>query len=569
MKLTKRDLGVLVFAASLVVFFFAIISLVSTDMKADTPETRAAGDYQGPVTCQELPGCHSDQYSSWITSPHASAWDTLNTSAEKKDWCETCHTTGANKPEHNGFDPATDEPEYLKNVTCESCHGPDPMSLSDSSDAVDYGPSLCGTCHTSEIANTTRTYHPYYDEWVNSKHAISLTAAGGIVATDPDCQGCHVAQIAIAETIEGGTAQLPVTDPQPITCAVCHDPHGSPYQSQLRLDPADLCATCHSGTTVPGEEIRHPQSSMREGTSGIKPTDVPKKDFMADVLCADCHLYSSGPPQNITGHSFSFKPEACADCHNGNPRTFDLSVDQALTAVNAYQSSTSTLRGQVAFDLGIAYSMIENATRYGFDLTTIDLAMDNYEDANYSYGFVTADKSQGAHNPQYAMALLNFASDRIDMVKNALQPGLVTGVIKDSDDDTVSGVVVRRSGKDLAISGADGSYSFEYASGTYDFDLVKDGEHVGTVSGVSIVGGSTTNAGESVISFSEPIDWTLPLLVVIIVLAILLVLLFVRSAGKKEERDEPSEEPEDEKESPVTDEDRVDESLVEKEPEMK
>ncbi len=544
---------------------FLVFVLVVLGLAGAEEGTRAPGDYQGPVACQD---CHSDQYSSWILSPHASAWNTLNTSGEKKEWCESCHTTGANDTAHNGFDPATDQPEYLKNVTCESCHGPDPMAP-DSSDAVDYGPAVCGTCHTSEIANTTRTYHPYYDEWVNSKHAISLTAAGGIVATDPDCQGCHVAQIAITETIEGGAAERPVTDPQPITCAVCHDPHGSPYQSQLRLDPADLCATCHSGTTVPGEEIRHPQSSMREGTSGIKPTDVPKKDFMADVICADCHLYSSGPPQNITGHSFSFKPEACADCHTDNPRTFDLSIDQAQTAVNAYQSSTSTLRDQVAFDLAIAHSMIENATRYGFDLATIDLAMDNYEDANYSYGFVTADKSLGAHNPQYAMALMNFASDRIDMIKDALQPGGVIGVVKDSDGDTVSGVIVRRGGKDLAISDAVGTYSFEYASGTYNFDLVKDGEHVGTVSGVAIVGGSITNAGESVISFTEPFDWTLPLLAVIILLVILLVVLFMRSAGKKEESEGSTEESGDEIEPPATDDEGVDESQDEKESEMK
>ena len=290
---------------------------------------------------------------------------------------------------------------------------------------------------------------------------------------------------------------------------------------------------------------------------------------MADVMCADCHLYSSGPPQNITGHSFSFKPEACADCHTGNPRTFDLSVDQAQTAVNAYQSGTSILRDQVAFDLAIANSMIENATRYGFDLATIDLAIENYADANYSYSFVTADKSMGAHNPQYAMDLLNFASDRIDLIKETLQPGQITGTIKDSDGNTVSGVIVRRSGKDLAISAADGSYSFEYASGTYDFDLVKDGEHVGTVSGVSIEGGYTTDAGESVISFSEPFDWTLPLLAVIILLVVLLMVILLRLAGKKEESEKPSEELEDEIGTQATDEENVDEPQAEKEPEMK
>jgi hypothetical protein len=249
--------------------------------------------------------------------------------------------------------------------------------------------------------------------------------------------------------------------------------------------------------------------------------------------------------------------------------TFDLSVDQAQTAVNAYQSSTSALRDQVAFDLGIAYSMIENATRFGVDLAIIDQAMEYYDDANYSYSFVTADKSQGAHNPQYAMDLLNFASDLITMIKDDLQPGLVIGVIKDSDDNTVSGVIVRRSGKDLAISGADGSYSFEYASGTHDFDLVKDGEHVGIVSGVTVVGGSTTNAGESIISFSEPFDWTLPLLAVIIILMVLLVILFLRLGGKKEESEEHPEVHGDGPEPPAVSEENVEESRDEKESEMK
>ncbi|MEE9115915.1 MAG: multiheme c-type cytochrome, partial [Thermoplasmata archaeon] len=104
---TKRNrIFKILLLSAVFVFIVVLMSFATSDLSADSHGTRAPGDYQGPVTCQD---CHSDQYSSWITSPHASAWNTLNTSGEKKEWCESCHTTGANDTAHNGFDPATDQ----------------------------------------------------------------------------------------------------------------------------------------------------------------------------------------------------------------------------------------------------------------------------------------------------------------------------------------------------------------------------------------------------------------------------------------------------------------------------
>jgi hypothetical protein len=284
---------------------------------------------------------------------------------------------------------------------------------------------------------------------------------------------------------------------------------------------------------------------MREGTSGIDTSLVPQKEFMKDVLCADCHLYSTGPPQNVTGHSFTFKPEACADCHTGNPRTFDLTADLAQTFVNAYKDSTFNLREEVGDNLIFTQLMIENATQYGFEIATIDLARDFYEDANYSYNFVTADKSMGAHNPQYAVALLEFAIDRTNSAMVMLRPGHVTGSLVDADGNAATGIVVRRGGLDLAITGTEGTFSFDYASGTYDFSLVKDGELVGTIKSLTIEGGLTADAGENEVSFSTPTDWSLPLLVIVIVLVIIVLLLAFKPFGRKGEQEEkPSEEPE-------------------------
>jgi hypothetical protein len=285
---------------------------------------------------------------------------------------------------------------------------------------------------------------------------------------------------------------------------------------------------------------------MREGTSGIDASLVPQKVFMDNIVCSDCHLYSTGPPQNLTGHSFSFKEEACAACHTNNPLTIDLSVDEAGASVRAVQTETQTLQTQVITDLANANSMIDNATKYGFDIATIDLAEDYYEEASYSLDFVIADKSQGAHNPLYAWALLNFAADRSSLIKSMLLPGTVTGEAVDSDGKGVAGVIVRRGGLDLAISGADGDFTFEYASGTYDFSLVKDGELVGTIENLTIEGGLTVSAGENEISFSTPFDWSIPLLAIIAMLVIVVAFLAFKQFGGKQKEEESSEEQEEE-----------------------
>jgi predicted CXXCH cytochrome family protein len=403
------------------------------------------------------------------------------------------------------------------------------MTAPDPSDRVDLDASLCGSCHRSaEFGAQEKTYHPYYDEWQNSSHALSLTAAGGQVATDPDCQGCHVAQVIIEETFEGGSVTRPVQDPQPIVCAVCHDPHGSTNENQLRKPKNELCNTCHTvGTTLPGEVIRHPQSSMRTGVSGVDPSDVPKLEFMRDVECSDCHMYSTGPPQNITGHSFEPKAEACVACHAVDPRTFPLTLDQASSAIDAWQSPTIDMLLSVSNNIGKAEVSIENAHLYHFSNSVLASAQEKFDDANYSMNFVKSDRSYGAHNPPYALALLTFANESALEIIEMLTPGTVVGTVLDENGDPLRGAALRISNTDVAVTDSNGSFTFDFASGTYALQVIRDGSNVATVENVQVSGGETTDLQQiSTSAVDQGVDLLIIAIIIIIILAVVFVIVY-------------------------------------------
>jgi hypothetical protein len=79
--------------------------------------------YVGSETCKD---CHAAAYKVWEESPHAHAYDTLINARKPAHRqfdgeCIVCHTVGFGYK--SGFTNATDTP-YLKDVGCESCHGP-------------------------------------------------------------------------------------------------------------------------------------------------------------------------------------------------------------------------------------------------------------------------------------------------------------------------------------------------------------------------------------------------------------------------------------------------------------
>ena len=73
----------------------------------------------GTNACRD---CHQADCTSWSTSKHSHAWDTLTAKGYQVDpACQKCHTTGYGLP--GGFESVGRTPA-LRAVGCESCHGP-------------------------------------------------------------------------------------------------------------------------------------------------------------------------------------------------------------------------------------------------------------------------------------------------------------------------------------------------------------------------------------------------------------------------------------------------------------
>ncbi|MFQ6106303.1 MAG: ammonia-forming cytochrome c nitrite reductase subunit c552 [Thermoplasmata archaeon] len=377
---------------------------------------------------------------------------------------------------------------------------------------------VCGaSCHQGE-------HHPYYDEWRLSGHADSLdNLRFAIGAAEDSCLECHSADYILANASSKPALE---TAKYGITCALCHDPHNAQNPRQLRWPSDELCAKCHNPEgALPGDPIYHPQSSMRDGRSGAPILGEP---FMPDVECADCHMYQP----NITGHSFRPKAEACVGCHS------NYSIETAETQISDWGTQTWTVIVEVHETVVLSERAIEDAPGYGFSDSTIDIAVDLCNEANYSLSFVVADGSGGAHNPAFASALLNFSEDRSYELIALLTPGTVRGRVVDAAGTPVEGVLIEKDGKVWGTSEDNGTFEFRFAPGTHSFDLKLKGSSVGSMDSV-VVGGQVANVGD-IVATGEDLGALILLAVGIIILlsTIVVYLLFrLRKLGSHREED--------------------------------
>ena len=105
--------------------------------------------FVGSAVCQ---ACHAEQAAQYETTRHASASATLEQLGRTADRaCFTCHVTGAHH--EDGPQSPADVHNDLKNVGCESCHGPgQDHVLSANSNKMVALPSVgvCVQCHDGE-----------------------------------------------------------------------------------------------------------------------------------------------------------------------------------------------------------------------------------------------------------------------------------------------------------------------------------------------------------------------------------------------------------------------------------
>jgi predicted CXXCH cytochrome family protein len=408
--------------------------------------------------------CHVGQQSEWELTQHTEAWFSLQDSGHAQEFCEGCHSVGprGNPTDDGGWESTADE--RYTDVQCESCHGPgetharnpdaDGKPMAEAAVDLDMGRG-CGDCHEG-------THHPFVEEWLASPHSSLVSSSTAM--TRESCRGCHVGQATLvkwgenADYVEKDGANLPQV------CVVCHDPHDSIYEGQLRF-PVDtdaielhLCTQCHNRRTVPDPNSSHglhphsPEAALLVGDAGWFPpnANIDQGQIRGShgstgnpTLCTSCHLpmFQVTDPGTgdfvfqSTGHLF--RPIPCVDAQgipegfetgcalNTTERTFAACTGSGCHADETAASSALTASsGTIQFLADQLHGQLIDARNPTF--TVAEGALFNHSLAEFGgehFGTLSVVGST-AHNPFLVEALL-IASIQAVQAEYGVSPNVV------------------------------------------------------------------------------------------------------------------------------------------------
>jgi predicted CXXCH cytochrome family protein len=214
------------------------------------------------------------------------------------------------------------------NVGCERCHGPGSEHIAHPSRSNILNPSqmddvaandTCISCHsqgqplTKEIEGKAYDWPVGYrvglrlaDYWKLEDHTLGQTTFTHF----PD-------GTAHKNRMQGNDFVQSLMYRRGVTCASCHDVHGTQNYAQLRKPVDEICLDCHSTTSPNGPHVAtiEEHTHHRDGSPGSQ--------------CVACHMpkiESEGVPGAfVSAHTFKFItpamtekyqiPNACTSCH--------------------------------------------------------------------------------------------------------------------------------------------------------------------------------------------------------------------------------------------------------------
>lgn len=428
--------------------------------------------------------CHVDQQTKWAATDHSHAWADLQASGASTAECELCHSVNdrGNAVTDTAVGYTSTKDARYQDVQCESCHGPGlthitAPSISNrplASIAVSVGSDNgCSECHNG-------IHTPFVEEWAASRHGIVEAAP----SMEPACIGCHTGQGALAAMgVQTDYVERLSTTPQPITCAVCHDPHNGANEHQLRfaidapnLDD-NLCMRCHQRRSNPDPTSSRgphsPQGPTLLGTAGwfpplliaqgITEIDATHGSQTANPgLCATCHVNrvtvtdaaTGAFTFQSTGHNFHAIP--CLD--SGGIPTADSTCTIAQRSFvactasgchgseNAARSALVSIQSQVDLLVSQLNSLLAQVPAGEFVVN--DNKITTGEGAKFNVGLATLP-GQPVHNPFLVRTLLTASIQQVELDYGLSLSGNVVSPVTPSD---IAAIRVRNARKLSVVS---------------------------------------------------------------------------------------------------------------------
>lgn len=190
--------------------------------------------------------------------------------------CTKCHgniTSGMHDATHARL-MLRDDAGQMKNVSCESCHGPGSLHAKAGTRATIINPKVkpdtCLQCHTNTRAEFSLPHtHPVLAGNIgcsdcHNPHQGDANNPGGArtlaAATNATCAKCHPAQtshfVFTHEVMREG-------------CVACHAPHGTVNDKMLKSRGASLCYQCHFQPQASNTQIFHGGFNHAAGQGNI------------------------------------------------------------------------------------------------------------------------------------------------------------------------------------------------------------------------------------------------------------------------------------------------------------
>ena len=357
------------------------------------------------------------------------------------DWstsCAGCHTTNMNTPNLTWGEAG---------IGCEACHGPGrnhALNKGDISKIVaSKDADICGQCHGGNDVQTGGKLMSDGTKWtVGFRPGMKLSSLPGIQLTpvDPnkippdsnisanhlrnfnmwqasghskalgriinnsqataDCYGCHSAE-GFAAKLQGKKVDIAQKGSfNTLSCVACHDAHNSDNPRQLVVDAETLCTSCHTqDATLKGK-----------GARGIEDT----RSVHAAVSCVSCHMTEGNHLMKVIRPDdpdlSEKRTDTCTTCHKDNNRKGRARQIQEWQA--DYKEKMSALQAEV--------NSISAALKEKPDLLNADLKK-KFGDLRFNLSLLTRDRSQGAHNLDYALEIMTLASNDLKELKAAVK----------------------------------------------------------------------------------------------------------------------------------------------------